>query len=113
MNDQSNSNSKILGQVFDVRFHPGFDVIAPGLNTKTKAWEEFAGSLDLLVECWAIIEEFADQAYTPDESEAFIMSGAMNRYRGTVPRSWLKILNDLRRKTKGQKSGGVTRARIA
>jgi hypothetical protein len=99
--------SKTLGQQFDLRYHPGFNVLAPGLSTATKQWQEFAGATDLLCLCWDVVTDFADQPYRSVESEAFVMDAAMKRFtaRGDrVPPAWMKIMHDLRREIQKVKS---------
>jgi hypothetical protein len=92
--------SKTLGQHFDLRYHPDFDMLAPGLSTETKQWQEFDGAIDLQCMCYEVITDFAEQPYCPNESEAFIMSIAMSRFNaahGEVPRCWVKVMKDLQR----------------
>jgi hypothetical protein len=101
--------SKTLGQQFDLRYHPGFALLAPGLSTETKQWQEFEGATDLLCLCYDVITDFADQPYRPKESEARVMSMAMSRFNrsnGEVPSCWVKVMKDLQRESKHQ---GVTK----
>jgi hypothetical protein len=94
-------NDKTIGQHFAVAAHPGFQTITAGLlNTKTEAWGRFEGADDLLLICWDVLNDFSEQPYLGHETNAWVMSLAMQRFNaahGDVPPSWLKVLNDLKR----------------
>lgn len=97
-------NEKTIGQHFGVPWpQSDFKLITDQvLNADTKQWEAFGYEAErkLLEFCSDVIRELAAECYLGRKTNARIMNIAQERYNGAhgrVPKSWVKVMNDLRR----------------
>jgi hypothetical protein len=91
-----------IGEHFGLPFWSDLTTVAEGLVTDTKPWQEFDGEHELETILRDELFEFHDQPYCGAATHVQLMDAAMKRfnakYSKKVPKVWVKLLNDYRRK---------------